>query len=845
VIVGEDKLGDHRSMTRDGASVDGLRRALDPEDLTTLSRGLARARSRGELLDRFVTGIAELGVSCCVLAAEADQARILTGQLSRDTKIRLDEALGRPMADALLPIDASDLLRLPARHRAAVFRREPAVAVVGRLVNLSYTQETALRRLPEISIAGLPIVAGDDLIGVVLAWHDHWEPQALAVLELLAGQIGPLWRLLEGRPQPEKVRRRRGGRPTPQVQNRIRSLLTPGKLRAALQPVIRLADRTVLAYEALCRFPSLGALQSPDELFAAAAACGLETELDLACLRAGLTQGRKAQPANLFINVGLRTLLAGDGPSERFARLAEEAGVDPATVVLEFSEREPVPDVARLRRAAAELRERGFRIAVDDAGAGHASMFVVAELRPEFIKVDRSLIHAIHADAARQALVVSLLSFAAHINARLIAEGIEDERELVTLASLGVQYGQGFHLGAPAMVAPAPTRIGTVEVEDGWFNRQNAGSFPRQRLAVPSPAPPARRRRAATQGREPLAHALSHAASTLQSEHDPQRILEVIVRELPRVVPFDDLVIYAADYEQHRFVPLVATGSEAPQVLDHAFSMDTGITGWTFALGVPQNVGNAAAHPHAGHVPGTPIEDESTMYIPLIAGDRKLGVLNCSRGGLNRFTKEELEAASLFAHTAAAAWRNAQLYAELEERATTDPLTGLLNSRWLRDAGEREVEQARRSGQPLAVLLVDLDHFKEVNDSAGHAAGDTVLLAAARQLSGAVRAGDAAARLGGEEFLVILRDADAQGALRVAAAVRDRLTRVRLPAGCSISRLTASIGIAAFPEHGDHLEELVRAADVAMYAGKRAGRDRAVVADTLPLPAPLRMVKGA
>jgi GGDEF domain-containing protein len=172
-------------------------------------------------------------------------------------------------------------------------------------------------------------------------------------------------------------------------------------------------------------------------------------------------------------------------------------------------------------------------------------------------------------------------------------------------------------------------------------------------------------------------------------------------------------------------------------------------------------------------VPGTPIEDESTMYIPLIAGDRKLGVLNCSRGGLNRFTKEELEAASLFAHTAAAAWRNAQLYAELEERATTDPLTGLLNSRWLRDAGEREVEQARRSGQPLAVLLVDLDHFKEVNDSAGHAAGDTVLLAAARQLSGAVRAGDAAARLGGEEFLVILRDADAQGALRVAAGPAD------------------------------------------------------------------------
>src|SRR6202043_4048928 len=135
-------------------------------------------------------------------------------------------------------------------------------------------------------------------------------------------------------------------------------------------------------------------------------------------------------------------------------KAVHEARVDPAAVVLEFSEREPVPDLALLQRIAAELRARGCRIAVDDAGAGYASMRVIAELRPEFIKVDRSLIQAIDADRARRALVVALLSFSGHIGARVIAEGIETAREQETLQSLGVQFGQGWLCGRPVLMHP-------------------------------------------------------------------------------------------------------------------------------------------------------------------------------------------------------------------------------------------------------------------------------------------------------------------------------------------------------------------------------------------------------
>jgi diguanylate cyclase (GGDEF)-like protein len=256
--------------------------------------------------------------------------------------------------------------------------------------------------------------------------------------------------------------------------------------------------------------------------------------------------------------------------------------------------------------------------------------------------------------------------------------------------------------------------------------------------------------------------------------------------------------------------------------------MDLGVNGWALKLGDPQNIRDVSAHPATITIPGTPVgAPESYLIIPLIAGDRRLGVLDCSRLGIDRFTRKDLEAAALFGHTAAAAWRNAELYRELSERAITDPLTGLLNSRWLREVGERELAQSVRSGQSLAFLLLDLDRFKQINDSGGHSAGDLVLRRVGAALRGLIRAGDAAVRLGGEEFLLLLRDADASGAERVAAEFRDRLAALSLPRSClPRTTLTASTGIAVLPRNGIALAELVRAADVAMYEAKRAGGDR-------------------
>jgi diguanylate cyclase (GGDEF)-like protein len=352
--------------------------------------------------------------------------------------------------------------------------------------------------------------------------------------------------------------------------------------------------------------------------------------------------------------------------------------------------------------------------------------------------------------------------------------------------------------------------------------------------------------------RRSLAQALSEAARALQSEHDRQRIVGVIAEQLNTVVPVKEMVIYAADLETHRFVPLLATGPDAAEILADSFGLDSGITGWAFAQGVPQIVHDTSVHPLARQIPGTQVVEESMLLLPLVAGDRKLGMINCYRTGAGRFRASELKAASLFAHMVAAAWCNAELYSELLDAAMTDPLTTLFNTRWLHEAGARELAQSVRNDSPLALLLLDLDHFKQVNDSCGHAVGDTILRRVARTLRSTIRRGDAAVRFGGEEFLVLLPDTGPEGARCVADNIREAVRRLRVPRECSLSELTTSIGIAIHPTHSGSLDVLIRLADDALYTAKKRGRDCVVLASATgdhlgplylrrqrPLPLPL------
>ena len=172
--------------------------------------------------------------------------------------------------------------------------------------------------------------------------------------------------------------------------------------------------------------------------------------------------------------------------------------------------------------------------------------------------------------------------------------------------------------------------------------------------------------------------------------------------------------------------------------------------------------------------------------------------------------------------------QRSSLVSQLEVAATTDSKTGLLNAAAWQELSQRELLRAQRDGSPCAVLLLDLDHFKLVNDTVGHLAGDAVLKAIGDALKRELRGYDAVARFGGEEFVVFLDDIGIEEAWQVAERTLSRIRGLVINcanAGERIS-LTASIGMAAYPQHGQVITELIEQADSALYAAKRAGRDR-------------------
>jgi diguanylate cyclase (GGDEF)-like protein len=201
------------------------------------------------------------------------------------------------------------------------------------------------------------------------------------------------------------------------------------------------------------------------------------------------------------------------------------------------------------------------------------------------------------------------------------------------------------------------------------------------------------------------------------------------------------------------------------------------------------------------------------------------------RAAFNDSVRSTLE---VLASHMAASLSNARMLRRLEELATTDGLTGLLNKRAMIEIAEQKLSAARRFQRRLSVLVADIDHFKKVNDTHGHDAGDVIIKGLGEMLRRAKRTTDAVARFGGEEFVIICEETDARGAVLLAERVREELGRATFHApgkdGSAAIQVTCSMGIATYPEDGTTWDELFKAADEALYGSKRAGRNRVTAA---------------
>ena len=224
-------------------------------------------------------------------------------------------------------------------------------------------------------------------------------------------------------------------------------------------------------------------------------------------------------------------------------------------------------------------------------------------------------------------------------------------------------------------------------------------------------------------------------------------------------------------------------------------------------------------------------EGKSSICVPSLVGGEVIGSVLVSRIE-GQITDRDIERVEQTVGTAAPVLANLRNLAIAETRAVTDSLTGLANARAASEDLARMVAFAGRSITPLAAILLDLDHFKRVNDAFGHQVGDEVLAALGDALPKGTRTSDLVARYGGEEFLVLMQDTDTQAAVEVAEKLRDSVRQIHVPG--LTARLSASFGVASIPDDAADGESLVRAADQALYAAKDAGRDCVRTASEIP-----------
>ncbi|MBE3590031.1 MAG: EAL domain-containing protein [Firmicutes bacterium] len=236
----------------------------------------------------------------------------------------------------------------------------------------------------------------------------------------------------------------------------LEEILSSDGIRTLLQPVVQVDDGTVYGYEALSRGPAGSPLERAEALWRAAEAEGRVGELDYACRRAALRAKQRWFPESgtLFVNVDP---LVVRSPSFRLGvtqQWLHEMGIDPGQVVLEITERRMIDDYEAFRQALRIYRDQGYRVAVDDVGAGYSSLRTVAEIEPHFLKIDLSLVRGLDRDRARRAVVRALVGLAHALGALAVAEGVERVEELSAVQELGVDLAQGFLLARPAEEPP-------------------------------------------------------------------------------------------------------------------------------------------------------------------------------------------------------------------------------------------------------------------------------------------------------------------------------------------------------------------------------------------------------
>jgi len=319
-------------------------------------------------------------------------------------------------------------------------------------------------------------------------------------------------------------------------------------------------------------------------------------------------------------------------------------------------------------------------------------------------------------------------------------------------------------------------------------------------------------------------YALYEIARTFGTSLDVEHTLEILVDKVGHVVPFDTCVVYFYDENKGYATARHVAGKNAQKLAGRCIALGEGVTGFALANRSAVN----QLHPSLDFTdinPEAGIKYRSMASLPLFKDDLLLGALSVYSSELEQYTDDHIRLLETVTRLASDALGNAMQHAEAESNALTDQLTSLPNARYLALRFEEEAARARRTDRSFQVMMLDLDEFKNVNDTYGHKVGDKVLREVAQLIQGQLREYDFLARNGGDEFVALVQEVVGAQVEDLCMRIESAVSKFSLPVGKNRSaHVGISIGTATFGVHGETLDQLVVAADNEMYRMKSTHR---------------------
>ncbi|SDE24859.1 GGDEF domain-containing protein [Sporomusa acidovorans] len=491
------------------------------------------------------------------------------------------------------------------------------------------------------------------------------------------------------------------------LQKELEIIIKDKKITPVFQPIVNLKTGIIMGYEALSRGPANSPLHFPAKLFSIAIETNRLLPLEQVCREAALNHmtalGKKQR---LFLNMNAEVIKDPNFRGGLTKAFLIENGINPSQVTFEITERTAINDFESFSKSLNHYREQGYSIAVDDAGAGYSSLEAIAALRPNYIKLDRSIVHEVDKDPLKQAMLDAMVKLAAIINSKLIAEGIETAAELAILIRKGVHYGQGYFLARPAFPPPAITQEVLELIAEYNFQDAQAKSRSRQGLGVSI---------GEIVEQIPIVNPAT-TVNTVEEIFTTEKVNGIVIVDSARPVGLlmKDKLYYqlGTNYGISLYYrrPVERVMDKKPLIVSAELPLET--------------VSQMAMNRKEYHL---------YDFIIVVKAGEYLGIVSIM-SLLNHITNLQIHQAH-----------------------NSNPLTGLPGN-WVI---EERLKKLVASQEPFAVMYLDLDNFKAYNDKYGFERGDQILLLTSQIVSRSIgKSGstdDFLGHIGGDDFILITR----------------------------------------------------------------------------------------